>query len=200
VEANWTFSKLVVTPIYEAFSRAPQSSRGQSFTSLAQQMFPHVGFLAIIVGLAIAGLITKWIVDRWPDPITPPTRRDKMVPSAVDPVQAQVNGKIHWNASDQEVLGWLKERHQIECEAANNIITIAKDARRREVRERALYGLITSGSFFVITSALLQFLATSSFTSVASISLGWFYGLSGVAFLGFLYRFLTANHAGPLDS
>lgn len=67
-------------------------------------------------------------------------------------MRQQVNSKIHWGARDQEVLEWFEEKHGIEGEAADQLLTEAHRQRAAAVRWRALMHLVLSviGVGFVV--------------------------------------------------
>jgi hypothetical protein len=83
-------------------------------------------------------LITRWVVDRWPDDVVVPGSSD----GKAYELQDQVNSKILWDAPEWEVLEWLEDKHSVRGELAEQMLRTADFFRRRAIREKALYGAI----------------------------------------------------------
>ncbi|MEM7147078.1 MAG: hypothetical protein AAF591_18300 [Verrucomicrobiota bacterium] len=53
-------------------------------------------------------------------------------------IQAQLNGKVHWDAKDWEVREWLKSKHGIEGVEADEMIREGERVRVISIRKRSL--------------------------------------------------------------
>lgn len=118
----------------------------------------------------------------------------------IQAIQDQVNAKIHWDASVDEVLDWLEEKHGIEGDGAEAMLRVAQAKRRNSIRERGLYLMILCGIAMAIPGTFL----------VMEWMVGRFYLLRtllcvilfGFCFLGFLRglaRVLSGKTTGTVD-
>ena len=70
-------------------------------------------------------------------------------------LQDQVNAKVKWNASEDEVVSWLWERHSIRGTDAAEMFADARRHRIGVVRERSLYGMILAGIATLICAGMI---------------------------------------------
>lgn len=87
-------------------------------------------------------------------------------------LQKQVNAKVYWGARDREVLDWLKEKMGIDGPEADAILATAARARKRSIREHAIYRLAFSAIGLAVA---VGFYALQLFGRFVVIGLGSFY-------------------------
>jgi hypothetical protein len=109
-------------------------------------------------------------------------------------LQDQVNGKVQWNATDDEVLTWLWERHQIRGPDASEMIAKGRWHRARIVRERSCYGLILCAVGATLCGLMIgmQWLDGVFFIRRGFVILTAF-ALCVAWFLRYLFRFLSGR-------
>ena len=76
-------------------------------------------------------------------------------------IQAQLNGKLHWDASEAEIRDWLSEKFAIDGARADSMIEVGFRAKAASVRKRSLLHLVC---------ALVVAVALGGFTWLASES------------------------------
>ena len=109
-------------------------------------------------------------------------------------LQDQVNAKVKWNASEDEVLSWLSQRHSIRGTDAAEMFEIAMRHRAGVVRERSLYGMILAGIATLICGGMITgqifggvIFGRSSFIMLFACA------FCGAWFLRYLFRFLSGR-------
>lgn len=109
-------------------------------------------------------------------------------------LQDQVNAKVKWNTSEDEVVSWLWERHSIRGTDAAEMLEIALRHRAGVVRERSLYGMILAGIATLICGSMI---AGQMFGGVifvrSSIIMLFACAFCGAWFLRYLFRFLSGR-------
>ena len=98
-------------------------------------------------------------------------------------IQVQLNGKVHWNASDREVREWLMFRHGIDGEMANEMIAAALRARAASIRKISLF----RGTIAFLVAVPLLVLAWMGMETEGRRMTGkaLFLGSTGLACLGY---------------
>lgn len=120
-------------------------------------------------------------------------------------LRKQVISKVHWGAGDDEVREFL-DRHGINGAEADRLIAEALSARAREIRIRALLGLILYGLGFAVAAGFsVMALSTVAegvifpYTSIRALA------MAGVALFCLWkcvrcgWRLLCGRTAGPID-
>lgn len=59
-------------------------------------------------------------------------------------IQDQLNGKMHWDASETEVRNWLTEKHGITNEKADLMIERGISVKRATIRRTSIMRLIVA--------------------------------------------------------
>ena len=114
-----------------------------------------------------------------------------------DRVREQVIAKIHWGASDDEVLEWLLDRHQISGTDADRLIATAHAAKRRAVRSKAMLRLAFSGLGILVPIAFFGIQITQG---ILVIGYGSFLmGVLGVSCLAMFVRSFARLATGRVD-
>ena len=120
-------------------------------------------------------------------------------------LRQQVIAKIHWGAGQQEVSDWLREEHGIEGAEAGQLLADAYRARRRAIRQRALWMLAFSslGIALVTGFVFVRFFSGAVFGGVhAEIANAAVVGVGAVsvtAFFRSLARLFTGDAEGSVD-
>jgi hypothetical protein len=134
---------------------------------------------------AIALIITRWLVDRWPDDLVTPSPSDT---KAYD-LQDQVNSKILWDAPEYDVLEWLEGKHSITGDQAQQMLRIGDFSRRRAIREKALYASIATLLGLVVSGGLLWLQIAGGYVFIFwSIVLVVVFGFCGIWFTRYEIR------------
>lgn len=119
-------------------------------------------------------------------------------------MREQVIAKIHWGTSTEEVRGWLYEKHHLDENTAEALISEAVRLKRHAVRQKARYSLVISlaGMFLALVCLYIRFFATDTFfrlRPVALIGALVFAALSVPAFFRSLNQLVSGEKAGSVD-
>jgi hypothetical protein len=112
----------------------------------------------------------------------------------------QVAGKIHWGASIVEVQEWLLHEKKISTDDADKLIQKGIQARRGEVRQRALIRVFFAVIGFVLFVAFLCAQYFGGFVVIGiPVLIMWSIGLAsvGVACRS-LYELVTGDSDRPM--
>ena len=129
-----------------------------------------------------------------------------MTPNAkFELLRQQVISKIHWGTSQEEVLQWLRETHQIVGADADRLLLDADRARRKAIREKAVTRFVLS-LFVLALFCVLGFVALSNgWIIVGSSSLGATVLVLGIGLACLIYfvrslrLLLTGDAPGSVD-
>ena len=66
------------------------------------------------------------------------------MPMTEQEIQDQLNGKMHWDASETEVRNWLAEKHGIRNEKADLMIERGISVKRAAIRRTSIMRLIVA--------------------------------------------------------
>lgn len=117
-------------------------------------------------------------------------------------LQERVNSKVHWGTGDEVVRDWLRENHGLAGAQADRMLVEAHRELRKEVRARALLGMIGSGVVFAGV-AIFVGVQVGAGRFVIGIPSVMILGV-GIASLGFLIRsisrFVSGRYLAPMDS
>jgi hypothetical protein len=109
-------------------------------------------------------------------------------------LQDQVNAKVKWNASEDEVVSWLWERHSIRGTDAAEMFAEAQRHRAAVVRERSLYGMILAGIATLICAGMIAAQLSGGFIFIRrSLVMLFACAFCGAWFLRYLFRFLSGH-------
>ena len=163
--------------------------------------------ILVIAGLlfaaltAIARFVTIWIVERTPiDPIDPITTVSTVIEPSdkTDMIQQQLDSKVLWDTPDYEILEWLELKHTITDTRAAEMLQLAKVAKMRSIREKALYGAIVSGGGALITGGLVAVqLYGGAVLVIRSLLLTGAFGFCLFWFVRYLRRLVTGRTDSP---
>src|SRR5438552_1666813 len=102
----------------------------------------------------------------------------KTTEEKVEMLRQQVSSKLRWGARDREVLDWLRERHGITDDEADALLVEGHRAKRKAVREKALFtlafasvGIVVAGGF--VGLQLYEGLFVVGYGSILIICLGF---------------------------
>ncbi len=116
-------------------------------------------------------------------------------------LRQQVESKVRWGARDEEVLGWLEEKHAIAGEEAEVLLAGAHRARKAAVRKKAIitlvistFGIALAGGF--IGLQLMGGVFVIGRGSILLIGIGIF---SLGVFLRNLWRLISGQTLGSVD-
>ncbi len=134
--------------------------------------------------------VTRWLVDRWPDDVAVPAPAEMKAYE----LQDQVNSKVLWDAPECEVLEWLEEKHSITGESARQMLRLARFARRRTIREKALYGAVASLMGLLVSGGLIWAQLAGGFIFIfRSLVIVAAFGFCGICFARYLARLITGQ-------
>jgi len=64
-------------------------------------------------------------------------------------IQDQINAKMHWGDSEQEIEEWLREKHSIEGDRADEMIQKGIQDRKSEIRKACLTRMLVTLVFAI---------------------------------------------------
>lgn len=82
------------------------------------------------------------------------TVRQRNMAIDLDQVQAQLNGKVHWDASEAEIRDWLSEKFSIDGTQAESMIAVGLRVKAASIRKRSLLHLVLALIAAVILGGL----------------------------------------------
>lgn len=119
----------------------------------------------------------------------------------IDDIQAQLNGKMHWDASKNEIREWLSSKHSITGELADEMVRNGTKAKGASTRRKSILHFVTSLIAALFFGMLLWILSLTERTRIVweIVLTGALVGCAGFAARS-LYQIVTGKSDTAIDA